>query len=145
MILYTYRCRDCGATRDISDNPNGVFPCSGCEDGIMRRVFSFNVQPAMQEHFNPSVGTVVSSKRQHADLLKRQSEAATIRTGIPHNYVPVDPADSRAVFGVTDEGLDATRAREVEDGKRDVQRYFPAPKPSVPAWLLPSPSSTDTL
>lgn len=135
-MIYEYKCRQCGYRVDLT-TLTGPYSCPNCEGGVVKRVFSFNVQPSMAEHYNPSVGTVVSSKRQHFDLLKRQSEAATIRTGIPHNYVPVDPADSRAVFGVTDEGLDATRAREVEDGKRDVQRYFTAP--------LPSSSSADTL
>lgn len=68
---------------------------------------SVQIAPVMQAHWNASTGTIVSSPKQFERELKRSSEEATERTGIPHNYVPVDVSDTTAL-GVTDEGLDAT-------------------------------------
>jgi len=62
----------------------------------------------MPEHFNVAVGRPVSSSKQFADELKRKSEEASLRTGMDHNFVPVDVTDMKAV-GATDEGLDHTR------------------------------------
>lgn len=64
----------------------------------------------MPAHFNQSAGTYVSNDRELKDAFKAQSEAATERTGIEHNFVPVDPQDT-ARLGVTTEGLGATYDR----------------------------------
>lgn len=80
----------------------------------MRRDFhSVSVLPAFQGHFNHSVGAYVSSMREFKDHLKRGSEAQSLRTGVDHNYVPVDPGEGR---GVTESGLDETRKRRRELG-----------------------------
>jgi hypothetical protein len=75
------------------------------------RVWSFNHSRTVPEHFNNSVGEFVTNKRQFYDGLKRQSEASSIRTGIEHDFQPVDPTDMRdaSAHGVTEEGLDSTR------------------------------------
>jgi hypothetical protein len=81
-------------------------------------VWNFNSGRSFPEHFNNSVGEFVSNKRQFYDGLKRQSEVQSIRTGVEHNYQPVDPTDMAdpSAHGVTDEGLDAThRALYVKD------------------------------
>jgi hypothetical protein len=81
----------------------------------MRRVWSVRFGSVLHEHYNHSVGKPISSHRQYADELKRLSEQQTERTGIPHNYVPVDLSDTRAC-GVTDEGLEETARRRHDAG-----------------------------
>jgi hypothetical protein len=72
----------------------------------------------MPEHFNNSIGQWVGNKRQFYDGLKRQSEHASIRTGIEHDLQPVDPSDmaDMAAHGVTEEGLDTTRQVHSDEG-----------------------------
>lgn len=89
----------------------------------MKRVFGFSLVKPMQEHYNPTVGRVITNKRQFADGLKVASERETLRTGIEHKYVEVDPTDSKAL-GVTEEGLDTTARRLVAEGKKDVKTYL---------------------
>jgi hypothetical protein len=78
----------------------------------------------MKEHFNVSTGTYVNNPREFADDLKRKSEAATLSTGLEHNFVPVDPADQREVFGITDEGLDDQVKRHTELGWREPVKFL---------------------
>jgi hypothetical protein len=62
----------------------------------------------MREHFNVSTGQFVNNEQQFADQLKIKSEEASLRTGMDHNFVPVDVTDMKAL-GVTEEGLEHTR------------------------------------
>lgn len=71
----------------------------------MGRKFSFFVQKPFVPHFNASVGSYVSSEQQFNNELHRLSDAQTERTGIEHNYVRVDQADS-AALGATEESMD---------------------------------------
>jgi hypothetical protein len=77
--------------------------CRECQYPLVR-IFSFAPKRMMHEHFNLSSGTVVSDHKQFRDDLKRASERATLRTGIPHDYQPVDLGEKEAL-GVTEEGL----------------------------------------
>jgi hypothetical protein len=97
--------------------PEYAEPCD------FKRVFGFSVIQPMQEHYNPTTGSVVSNSRQFRDGLKIASERETARTGIEHNYVEVDPTDAKAL-GVTEEGLDSTARRLVAEGKKDVKTYL---------------------
>lgn len=118
MPIYEYKCPEC-SNRDelsLSIEEYSDIEVVECNCGtVMSRIFSFTVKTPMQEHMNNTTGQLVSSERQFKDQLKRQSEAATIRTGIEHNFQPVD-ANDRATFGVTSEGLDATYNRRKELG-----------------------------
>jgi hypothetical protein len=64
----------------------------------------------MPEHFNNAVGEFITGKQQFYDGLKRKSEEAWARTGLDHDFQPIDPSDMRdpSAHGVTDEGLEAT-------------------------------------
>lgn len=146
MTLYEYRCRRCGriepserrgddlgicwkpqpmvllvstgidAAGRLAEEPRPASrPCMG----VLTRVWGFQQAPGMPEHFNRSVGAVVSSHRQFERELRRASDEATERTGIEHRYVPVDPTDRRAL-GVTDAGLDATNRHRVAEGLKPV-------------------------
>lgn len=112
-MRYSYFCTVCG-NEDIDEQFSnigaiGPHPCSIC-GSIMRRGCSFSFRRPMQEHFNTSTGTYVSNNRQFTDDLKRKSEEASLRTGMDHNFVPVDITDMKAL-GVTDEGLEETHRR----------------------------------
>lgn len=113
MPIYDYRCPECGFKDSLSltiDEYSSI-EIMECNCGTaMVREYSFSIKPMMKEHMNNTTGQVVSSERQFKDQLKRQSEMATIRTGIEHNFVPVDIQD-KATLGVTNEGLDATYNR----------------------------------
>lgn len=124
MPTYEYKCTQCGnrisyvwdiATYEEMRKRSPLCSCQIPGGHPMVRVFSFNIKPVMQEHLNRTTGQLVSSERQFKDQLKRQSEEATIRTGIEHNFVPVDASD-KATLGVTNAGLDATYNRRKELG-----------------------------
>lgn len=119
MPTYEWRCNNCGRewSEQLTIEAYSTIPAPECPqcDISMSRVFSFVHKTGMPEHFNNTTGQVVSSSKQFADQLKRQSEEATIRTGIEHNFVPVDAADKKA-FGVTNEGLAATYDRRKKLG-----------------------------
>lgn len=129
MPIYQYRCDNCGAIADVKDTlePDRRVdweagkidhirevdtPC-----GTMRRIYSFSYITPMPEHYNMSVGKVVSSNRQFRDELRRSSEELEERTGIPHSLVPVDPADMKD-FQVDDSGLKETHDAMVRGGTK---------------------------
>lgn len=123
MPRYEFKCKICGC---VVTQPTRELPLELLTGGCnFVRVWGFQYTPAMTEHYNPTTGSVVRTKSQFKDGLKQASERETARTGIPHNYVEVDPTDHKAL-GVTDEGLDATARRIMAEGK-------PTPKfPTLP-------------
>lgn len=126
MPIYEFKCKTCGqigqAFRTAGDTQPPDCPFCG---GLMKRKFSsFGMPAPFQDGVNPQLGTYVRSNRDHADQLKRASEQAWERTGIPCNYQPVHPADAKEVYGVTDEGLDATYRRQVAEGSRETQLWL---------------------
>lgn len=119
MPLHAYRCRSCGAGREdytpISVSPPEDFPCS-CGRRQQRVFHPPVVFKGFEPHFNASVGRYVSSEREFRAELSRASEAMSQRTGMDHNYVPLEGPDAREAAGVTDEGLDETHRRHRELG-----------------------------
>lgn len=76
----------------------------------------FNVRNSTPEHFSTAVGGYVSNDRDLRDALKRMSDEQSERVGMDHNYEYLtrsEMADPTA-HGVTEEGLDTTRAHEHE-------------------------------
>lgn len=114
MKYLSFRCIQCGteasvmAACGIGDYIS--HPCKSCGGRLQRIIKSFQYSRPMQEHYNASVGRGVNSRRDFTEELKRQSERATLETGVEHNYVEVDPSDKTAL-GVTDEGLYETEKR----------------------------------
>lgn len=108
MPQYQFRCDSCGNSYMVAHR-SSVPPCPTCGTHP-RRVWAFTHSNSMPEHFNNAVGDFVTNKQQFYDGLKRQSEEHTIRTGVEHDYQPIDPSDMKdqSAHGVTDEGLDAT-------------------------------------
>lgn len=71
----------------------------------MGRKFSFYVKQPFAPHYNTAIGKYVSTRSEFNAELSRLSDKQSERTGIEHNYVPVDLADT-AAFGATDEGAE---------------------------------------
>lgn len=123
MPIYEFKCRECDrdfqSFRSVGDTspPN----CPLCSRQMKRKFSSFGMPAPFADGWNHQLGSYVSSNRDHADQLKRMSESAWERTGIPCNYEPVHPADAKDVYGVTDEGLDATYRRHREEGRTEKQ------------------------
>lgn len=118
MPVYEYRCPQCGqayaARRRLGDTQPPA--CPTCEIPTRRRYTPIAIRNSMPEHFNTSVGTFVSNEQQFKDQLKVQSEIATLRTGLEHNFVPHDPRESKEALNVTEEGLEATYRKRRELG-----------------------------
>lgn len=107
MPSYEYKCpvATCDYTTTSETRTNRLQEaCPRCNYSPLHRVFGFAHKPAMQEHFNNTVGKPVSSMRQFNDELKRKSDEATKYTGMEHRYAPLEYGDA-AAFGATNEGI----------------------------------------
>ena len=69
----------------------------------------------MPDHYNVSAGQHVSGQRELEEVFKRKSDEVTERTGIPHNFKPIDLRDHEAL-GVTRHGLEEDAARRHDAG-----------------------------
>ncbi len=100
MPVYEYKCgeghvREFEAPRTWSQEFAGQQCCKALDDGSacrgrLKRVYTLSFAPVDQATFNPSVGKVISDKRQFQDECKRLSEQQTAKTGIPHKYEMLD-------------------------------------------------------
>lgn len=129
MPQYDYRCPECGdnfieITSIERYTASREFPleCPSCPSHPdLKRVFSFAHHPGMESHFNLTTNSVISSSRQFSEELKRSSDEASISSGIPHNYVPVDPRD---LAHHVDQRVIEQRKRElVDSGVTDRKLY----------------------
>ena len=126
MPTYTYRCPWCNNEWDrffpFDESDTPVY-CSydGCHAEKVLSIGAFH--RSMPAHYNMSVGKHVSNIREFKDDLKRASETASQRTGIAHNFTPIDmrdPAQTRA----TEDGLETTRKRETDTGQREAKKWL---------------------
>lgn len=108
MTLYRYEC-ECGAqeTHDLPMGTASETRAHACGEW-MRRVYDFTFAKGMPEHYNPTTGTVVKNASHFRSELTRASDKQSERTGMEHNYQPVDLSDPVAC-GVSEEGLDESR------------------------------------
>lgn len=117
--LQLFTCTDCHYEgEEFADVKIGEFissPCPVCGSRLQRKV-SFSFHRSMPAHYNAAVGQFVGGKHDFRDALKRKSEEQTLRTGIEHNYEPVDLKDKDAC-GATDEGLYETEKRQRDSGQ----------------------------
>lgn len=118
--LYTFLCEQCGWRQaeygteiNIGDKYTGG-TCDLC-DGPLYRTVSFSYHKPLQPHYNNSVGKYVSGQRDFRDELKRQSDTMSLKTGMTHNYQPIDLREKDAL-GVTDEGLYETNKHRRDTG-----------------------------
>jgi putative FmdB family regulatory protein len=127
MPIYDYLCVSCNSSftyeHPIDDhdqfNPGS---CVHCRTPLRRTYKTVQFARVMQEYEHPQFGTV-SSPRGISDAAKRAGEAASIRTGIHHNYLEADPTDAAAV-GVTGKGLEDTARRKRELGLPEPKTPF---------------------
>lgn len=109
-MRYEYRCRECGTTVHSNTPQDRIAEPCHC-GGALKRVFGF--QPmrvsSFKEHWSKALDRPVSTARELRAGLRQASEEAEAATGIPHRFVPVDPAD-RSIFQ-TEQGVEQT-ARE---------------------------------
>ena len=125
MPVYLYRCHECGVHGEKwqrhTEEP--LVDCPECQSPSLRRVYSFAMAAVMHEHFDHTVGKVISDPRQFTEELNRAAEKESERTGRKVNYVPVDLGD-RESLRVTEEGMDSTMRRKTETGQREVKQWL---------------------
>lgn len=121
MPIYEYKCDTCASVQSITDSRDGdlkaradarLISCT-C-GGTFTRRFSFTPAAVMHEHWNPTVGGVVSSSRQFKSELRRLSEVHEARTGIPTNLQPVDHEELRRM---AEEKYGDAGLKEQHDGR----------------------------
>lgn len=137
--LQDYKCKACGEawTSDWVDSDDPIFrliPCPFCFTLGIKKSYSVSVARPMPEHYNPTTGRVEHSMRSIKERLKVASDEATERTGIVHDYQPVDLRDKTAL-GVTEEGLDATYRRLRDEGRTESKTYIAMDTPKVDVHL----------
>ena len=117
MPIYTYRCPTCRAETTAMIRGNRLYevcPAMCGYGGPLHRVFGFSTPQMLHEHYNTSVGKVISSHKQHRDELKRLSDERSERTGIEHRFVPNDGPES---VGVTNKGIDESNVIRAQRGE----------------------------
>lgn len=97
--------------------------CPICDGPATQVMGSPSFHRGLEGHFNQSLGRYVSGRREYEDGLKAASERATLRTGVVHDYKPIDLRDKERA-GVTDEGLDSTRRVQVATGQTEVKKWY---------------------
>ena len=113
MPYYEYQCVVHG--NFLTQQRDDTMPCTQVTSGVdplvcglvSKRRWSLAIQTGMPTHYNQALGKEVSSQRQVKEGLKIASEEATERTGIDHDFQPVDLRDKEGL-GVTEEGMEAT-------------------------------------
>lgn len=120
-FIYEYKCPGC-LTRITSSRRGDRLRtyCAQCDATTEhRRVFSVSIHRPMMEHMNATTGSLISDNRQFKDELKRMSEVQTLKTGIEHQYEPIDHDAVKSK--VTGEGLDSTNRVRHERGLPDIK------------------------
>ncbi len=79
----------------------------------MSRRYSFAIKTPMQAHFNHTVGNYVTNDADFRSKLRQASDELSAKSGIEHDFQPVDGAD-RAALGVTEEAV-AEKQRHIKD------------------------------
>lgn len=90
MPVYCFACcgEELSTVRPMSaDTMTKLCPVCGEQ---ARRLFSVPSAPVFEEHYSIATGQMVRSDKDFKQQLKKASDEATERTGIPHNYVPTE-------------------------------------------------------
>ena len=120
-MIYAYKCRTCGYEVDSEERGDTLGPCPGWPalnmgcTGQLTRLFVVRTNAVMQEHFNSTTSSVISSDKQFDEEMKRQTDMQAARLGMDVQYERVDASD-KAALGVTDEGIDASNRIRKEQG-----------------------------
>lgn len=131
MPIYEFES-PCGAFLSTSrpmneDTLHKTCECCGLE---ARRVFSDFAFHRFTPHYSPAVGKPVSSQKEFREDLKRASEEATLRTGMPHDFQPIDIRDHPPK---NMEALEVTHRKHRELGWTERKAsYFSMPEGKTP-------------
>lgn len=123
MPVYEFWCRcsreELSTVRSMSQDTMTKV-CPNCGELAQRR-FSVPSAPVFEEHFSIATGQMVTSEQDFKRQLKRASDEATEKTGIPHNFVPTE------VKPMEGPGTESQARRQRELGTPGFQRkqnYF---------------------
>jgi len=125
MPVYLYVCKTCDqeftATMTIAKftemtESGRLLACDDCGSALVRRYTPPPFTLPTEGHYSPTVGGYVSGDRDLREQLKAASEAASARTGIPHDFKPVDMRDTEAL-GVTGDGMETVVKRMHDEGR----------------------------
>lgn len=124
-MIYLYECRECGQQYNSRIQGNWAVTANGddlyCCHLLVKRKYQLAVHRPMLDHFNNTTGTVIGSDRQFREELKAMSEVATNKTGIEHDYQPIDPEIPRKVVEQSDaRGLESTNRVRVASGGKPI-------------------------
>lgn len=131
MPLYSYRCSTCQSPTTISTSIANYEAnymgqrrmCMACGDGTLKRVYeAFPMRMPIAEHYSPTVGRYVNGERDFREALRVASASATERTGIEHNFQPIDMRDP--ALNVSGEVVDGDNRTRHDSGRSVV----PLPK-----------------
>lgn len=115
--IQEYKCRTCGLTELSFTRADSIGPCKdpACS-GELRRKFSIGIQRDLPEHYNPTLGRVISSNREFDEGLKQLSREYTERTGIEANFVRHDPVADAKYLGASGDGIDESNRVRASQG-----------------------------
>ncbi len=127
MPQYGYKCRDCNApsvyVASIAayNETGGLKVCPSCLGENLGRVYDIPlIHMPMIGGYNPSVGGYVHGKNDLREKLHIASEQATERTGIPHDFKPVDMRDTDALGVHATESVDRDNRARHDSGRPTV-------------------------
>ena len=128
MALHDFRCTDPNCTNidiDVYQSVHDSRPtdiCSLCGAESIKILAFPAIKPSLPAHFNAATNTYVENEAHLKSVMRQQSDALTERTGVVHDFQPVDRRDKEAL-GVTEEGLDKTYDARVKAGLTEAKRY----------------------
>lgn len=126
MPNYEYRCPQCDLigykyfTFAESDTP---VECPTCNTTMQKVLGIAGILRTYDGGFNPTIGGYVPNMRKFKDELKIASEQATLRTGIPHDFKPIDLNDHEAC-GIDDETLESVKRRNRRLAGKEAQKWL---------------------
>lgn len=98
-----------------------LWDCPECGEQLYRRYnVVINRSRIFQPHFNSSLGKYVNTERDFANQVRKLEDEQTARSGYQVHLAKFDP---REIPPVSEEGLDSTFRRQVEEGKREVRKW----------------------
>ena len=115
MPMYEYVCRFCRLTTLSSSRNEPTVRCE-CGNNTWKRKWSVNFGTVMHSHMDSTTGKLISDPKQFKNELRAKSDEMSERTGLEHDYQPVDPHDTSGLK-VTEDGLRETYDRKVRTGE----------------------------
>lgn len=110
MSIYAYWCQLCG---EINSQRRGDdIVCPNCTR-IAKRMWTWRNATVLHDHYNPAFGTVISSRKQAAELARKASDDQSERLGMTVNYELTDIHDHEAA-GITRDESKEYAARTAE-------------------------------